>query len=82
MGASMMSLPENWMKLMDDDALWIIMNVQPSGKPLVDIQTLLHWFDENSLTAIQLEDALEEYVYHNDIRFALIAARHEPLNCD
>lgn len=75
----MISLPENWMHQMESVPFWIIMNVQPSGKCLEDIRLLLFWFTEGSLTEDQLSDSLEEYEFHNDVRFALMAARHDTI---
>jgi hypothetical protein len=61
---------------MDTDSSWIFRTIQSSGEYLSDIRQMLSWFDDESLTMSQLEDALEEYSYHNNLQHGLLACRH------
>lgn len=69
----------NWLVLSDNDPFWVWNNIEPAKKPFEDIKLLLHWFDQSSITLGQLEDALEEIEYHNDIRYSIMAMRRNPL---
>ena len=71
-------LPNDWQELMDKNPMWIL-EVQPSGLPFKDIEMLLFWFKNGQLTVDQLSDAFDEYEFHCDVRYSLMACRHAPL---
>jgi hypothetical protein len=75
----MKDLDPEWMAQIDIDPFWVWNNVQPSEEVLGDIQLLLYWFDQGSINLDQLTDGLEEYEHHNDVRYSLMAMRHNPL---